>query len=118
MSDVPPRINASDLKKNAGRVVRLAGEYRPEFNPRHRTLVEDANGNLTAAGCVVVLALEDGTFVDLFDRPEDEGRRLQGQAVEVTGTLCAPDTDTGDGSAAHASPLFHMIHISGIALTD
>ncbi|WP_220800245.1 replication factor A protein 3-like protein [Roseobacter sp. OBYS 0001] len=118
MSDAPPIINASDLKRNAGQIVRVAGEYRPEFNPRHRTLVEDANGNLTAAGCVVLLALADGTFVDLFDRPEDEGRTLHGKAVVVTGTLCAPDTNTGDASVAQAAPLFHMIGISSIALAE
>ncbi|ABG33234.1 replication factor A protein 3-like protein [Roseobacter denitrificans] len=116
MNDAPVLSDASGFKQNTGRVVRLAGAYRAEFNPRHRTLVRDADGNLSAAGCVVVLALEDGSFVDLFDRPEEEGKALQGKKVVVTGTLCAPEEE--DASVAQAVPLFHMIHISSIDIAQ
>ena len=116
MNDTPVISDASDLRGNTGQVVRLAGAYRAEFNPRHRTLVRNADGTLGAAACVVLLALEDGSFVDLFDRPEDEGRALQGKRVVVTGTLCAPDKE--DASVAHAAPMFQMIHISSIEIAQ
>ena len=117
MSEVPVVTDASGLARHAGRVVCLRGEYQPDFNAAQKTLLLDADGNVTSAGCIVLVKLADGSFVDIFDRPEDEGSRLKGKPVGVTGTLCAPDPQSSDEVACE-QPLYHMIRITGIELAD
>ena len=108
-------IDASDLARFAGQVVRLSGTYQASFAPAHKSLSRDAQGHGVAAGCVVLLALEGGVFVDLFDRPAEEGKRLDKSQVLVTGTLSAPLPEDDDAQAAAAPmDLFEMIHITSI----
>lgn len=114
MSADLPLVALSDLAKHAGDVARVSGTYKAEFNPAHKMLVTDEDGNLAPAGCVVLLALDDGAFVDLFDRPVDEGRRLDGQRVVVTGKLVAP-LAADDSSVAARIPLYGFVRISTIA---
>ncbi|WP_227269642.1 replication factor A protein 3-like protein [Roseobacter weihaiensis] len=114
MSVDPPLVALSDLAKYVGDVVRVSGTYKAEFNPAHKMLVTDEHGNTVPAGCVVLLAVEDGAVVDLFDRPVDEGRRLNGQRVMVTGKLVAP-LAAEDSAVAMRTPLYGFVDISAIA---
>lgn len=118
MTDRPAVRNAADLQKHAGQVARVRGRYRPDFQPAHKMLVEDTAGQITKAGCVAVLILEDGAIVDLFGRPEQEARLHEGREVVVTGNLRTPDGGGRDATVAQANPLYSMIQISSIVAAD
>ncbi|WP_299736133.1 replication factor A protein 3-like protein [uncultured Roseobacter sp.] len=121
MSQDAPLIAPSALAENAGRFVRLAGTYRAEFDPVHKMPVLDADGRSVPAACVVLLALDDGTFVDLANRPAEEGHRLDGQRVIATGELSAPLSDGDellDEAVAAEEPLYSLIHLATIEKAD
>jgi hypothetical protein len=115
MNTDPPLVSPSDLALHAGRTVRLAGIYRAEFAPAHKMLSVDASGRGVAAGCVVLLELDDGSFVDLLDRPVAEGKRLNGARVVVMGELSAPMPEQARaGEDAASGGLYELIRIKGV----
>jgi hypothetical protein len=117
-----PLVGPGELAAHAGRLVRLKGRYRAEFDPAHKVVSRGEDGASRRAGCVAVLELQDGSFVELYSRPVDEGRRLDGRTVVATGEVSPPDPpfEAPDDRAelAQEEPMYSLVRIEAIEAAD
>jgi hypothetical protein len=76
-----------DLAVSDGQVVRVVGIYRAVNTHPHAYPVIAADGTVQLSYKIAVIRLEDGGFVDLFVRPDDEMAELHDKKVVVIGRL-------------------------------
>lgn len=80
--------------------------------------VKLADGGVGAIAVLGVKSAQGTVYIDLFDRSEDEAKRLEGQLVRVAGQIQPPVDDTRPLHAAARDDLPALVSITSIAVVD
>jgi len=111
----PPIIqSASELIGNEGKQVRIYGSYGIQDLGGYAVKVKAANGSWKRIRKIAYIKLEDGTFIELKNRPDDEMKALDGHRVVATGKLIIPAEPTAMPIMARPDPVPTLIEIYSI----
>lgn len=79
--------SASELTENEGKQVRICGSYGVQDLGGHALKVKAADGSWMRVKKVVFIKLQDGSFINLANRTDDEMKALNRRRVVASGKL-------------------------------
>ena len=80
----------SDLAGHEGNPVKICGYYGVQDMGGYTIKVKTADGNWKRIRRIAYIKLQDGCFINLENRPDNEMKTLDGRRVIATGNLISP----------------------------
>ena len=106
--------SASDLTGNEGKPVKICGDYGIQDLGGYAVKVKAANGSWKRVRKIAFVKLEDGIFIELENRPDDEMKMLNGRRVMATGKLIMAADPPPKPVMARPGPVPTLVEIDSI----
>lgn len=106
--------SASELLGHEGEQVRICGSYGVQDLGGHTLKVKAADGNWKRVKRVAFIKLQDGSFINLANRLDDEMKALNRRRVVATGKLAIPADPSAQPIMARPGPVPTLIEIDSV----
>jgi hypothetical protein len=109
----PPLTTTSEVASHDQEHVTVGGTYTVQDLGGHSIRIEDGDGGWRTVKRIALVRLDDGGFVELVDRPDEEMDTLDGQRVVADGLLFHPAAAEDEAMAA-SDPLPTLTSVSRV----
>lgn len=111
---LPIILSATELPGHEGKQVQICGSYGVQDLGGHAVKVKAADGSWKRVRRVAFIKLQDGCFINLENRPDEEMKALDGRRVIVSGKLIIPADSPVLPIMARPGPVPTLIEIDSI----